>query len=181
MPFTIPGMGMFDTIYLIDDDRVQCGHGHIQRTLQTKDLDAEMSSYHLFSGRLFYQDGDQEPVKESPAVENGMLVFRTVFSARPTSLSKIIVAYTHCTECQPVLTEANGFHYSDFTTHRPWLQYELSFDDGLLTGMVSLKAETREDVREKLIYAGLLPFPDTDRIAQKHFAQLKSGRRSSIF
>lgn len=171
---------MFDTLIILEGhnpvlsgDYIKCGHGHTQRSLQTKDFDCTLSQYFLFEDWLYYQSGEAESVREKPVVEDGKLVLRTVSSAALYHFTGTIAAYTSCQECLPVLTEGRTV-FADFTTHQPWVDYEFTFKNGLLEKYHRVQAETRDDVRKKLAEDGLRPIPDEDRVAKKHFEKLKT-------
>ena len=170
-------MGMYDEIRMWDDaPQISCGQGHPQWDLQTKDMDCDLTTYHIWHGRLYEETRKDHhqlvPVEgESPGTLRLTWEGQAAFAAYTGTMA----VYTHCDQCDPVVFEddVRGWDGGVYT-RKPWVEYELKFVDGILVEATPITQETREQVAQKECRQ---PLPDTDRVAKRTIEQHREGVR----
>ena len=175
-------MGLFDSVYILDNFalKVTCGEGHPQNgELQTKDLDCGMCAYYISGSMIF---GPEEEVIDKRPIyrfeDNALVITSRPRYLRPTIEATEIIVYGNCTDCDPVVYcgSANSFR-GNVDTREPWFEYRLSINDGRVVDVRKIVAETREDLRKKMLESGLDVLPDSDRVAAKTIEQARNRRR----
>ena len=175
-------MGMFDSFYAADEEsakQIVCAAGHPQSSeLQTKDLECDMNEFYIFNRKLFKVERRGDPKKNSNIqIANEELVIEHRTYAKPCSLTKSILAYRCCKECDPIIIERDAGLWGSISERYVWNEWELFFDNGFLVRVVPVKQQTREDLRAEILKGGCdHVLDDDDRIAKKHLDQLKQGK-----
>lgn len=174
-----------DRFYLLDEvsaEKFVTADGHrwpCDRELQTKGLDADLDDYYVFQNRLYViRCGEKRaPARKAPRVDGGQLVWESVYTAAPLPLSWEGTLHAFCHLGKPVLTLQDGVGGDSVEEHWPWASWWVIFWEGTLTSVeASAAMQSRQQLREALLERGLDVLPDTDRLAQRHFALLdKAG------
>jgi len=169
-------MGCFDT-FVFYSDPPKCAHGHELKSLQTKDLGSLLRMYYVFQGQVFEQDlkagwGCQAfPATSTftPSLSGNMLVVRTTESFRAAELrQREISIYTHCDQCDPVVTENEAASWSGGVSEtQPWCEFLLTVEGNKIKEICPYRVESREDVKKKLKETGTVVLPDDDRVAKR--------------
>ena len=170
-------MGMYDSVKFFSD-KPKCGAGHEPEGWQTKDLKNDMATYYVVDGRFYghlrSEDDWQEKIVE---VDQSGIVLSLTHRSKAEVFTGSILVYTHCKKCQPVFTDVQAVWNDGLAPHEPWVEYELTFADGVLVKSEPVKLETRESMREDLTKHGLRVMPDDDRVVQKRIQQWREGKR----
>jgi hypothetical protein len=174
-------MGTFDTVHFLDN-LLLCGEGHpLDRELQTKDLGCEMASYFVLGSRFYtspvgpqrlsdwtiltpqdWQDGSTPPTPLTAA-------FSTV--VQPCRFTGTIRVYSDCDQCWPIVYyhDTPRPSYADmYHSRQPWVEWELTIEDGLIVSSNADGVETRDQVKEKLVSEGWRTLSDDDPMAIRH-------------
>ncbi len=158
-------MGMFDSIYVYgaDRERLPCAVGHLlDSEWQTKDLDESMNTYLIHNNILW--------IKERSHVE-GVIdgEFEVIkIPLRLTDLTDTLRIYTSCEVCDPVVFDRQTAGWGGRVDERkPWIEYIVQFNRGIVVDIQPVKLETREIIKDRLRKEGLLVLDDDDRIAKK--------------
>ena len=170
-------MGMYDEIRMWDDEpQISCGQGHLQWDLHTKDMDCDLTIYHIWHGRLYEETRkDHQQLMPVEGENPGTLKLRWEGQATFAAYTGTMAVYTHCDQCDPVVFEddVRGWDGGVYT-RKPWVEYELKFVDGILVEATPITQETREQVAQKEFRQ---PLPDTDRVAKRTIEQYREGAK----
>ena len=173
-------MGMYDSL-VADDPRLVCAAGHRLEDLQTKDLECDLTTYHLVGGRL-YGSGERRPTRENHehVATPEVLTIRSTTQVPHCPLTTTLRAYTHCNQCRPVLMAKNraGMAWDMIDQREPWCEYALTFQQGQLVSVEPVRVESREDIRKELIEQGQLVLEDSNPVAVRHFERMAQKGRS---
>ena len=171
-------MGMFDSIYVIDDQtaaKFLCAAGHPQNNveLQTKSLECNMDDYFVYEGQLYVNSRREREAKSEYAVTDaGLSITRTALAKR-YGINRTLVCYSQCHTCDPVVFESEHSFAGRVSERSPRVEFEVSFVDGRLAEVRPHNCETRDEIRSKLLKEGVEVLPDDDRIAKKHLELLR--------
>jgi hypothetical protein len=170
---------MYDTVIFLDG-APRCPAGHEVGSFQTKDFECQMHDYYVSGERLYSETSETEHSRHE--VNGEILTFTRTSEMRRYDFTGQVSVYGYCERCRPVLLlkeRAFGGPYGDLVDERrPWQEWRLTLDRGVVTGVEPVRNETRDDVREKLARDELkrdLILDDDERLARRHF-ELRDAR-----
>ena len=172
-------MGMFDNLILLGKsaELVVCAHGHPQEGLQTKSLECLLDDYYVYERVLYRKErAANDRLPRPRQMEEGKLILRFESEALRVAHTGVVVAYTHCEACDPIVYESETSFSGRVSDRRLWVEYELEFRDGRLVKATALSAKTREETREQMLRKGVAVLPDDDRVARRH---IEMGRKKT--
>ena len=178
----VNAMGMFDNLILLGKsaELVVCAHGHPQGALQTKSLECLLDDYYVFE-RILYRNerGNSDRVPRPRQMDEGKLILRFESEALRVAHTGIVVAYTHCEACDPIVYESQSSLSGRVSDRTVWVECELEFRDGRLVRATALSAKTREETQEQMLRDGVAVLPDDDRVARRHIEMHRKKTDSS--
>ena len=163
-------MGMFDTLIMLGKsaDVVPCAHGHPQVDLQTKSMECALGEYYVYDRVLYRKTRSAQHVPKARQLEDDKLTLRFESEALRVVHTGVVVGYTHCEECDPIVYENWTSFSGGVGDRRMWVEYELEFRDGRLMKVTALSVKTREETREQMLSDGVAVLADDDRVASRH-------------
>lgn len=165
-------MGMYDTISVKDETSpFLCLNGHGLYDLQTKDLDCDLDTYHLFENRLYLESGPRVRVTEDCKInELGRLCLISTRTFQRSLITMSISLIAGCDRCEPVLSLKESYYSGGDMVNEAkfYYDFEAIFRDGELFKVTTINHQSREDKIKELRGYGTQILPDTDVIAQKH-------------
>lgn len=166
-------MGLFDTIYFLENEAPTCKAGHPITALQTKDLEHTMASYFVVGGILF---GFPEASKKTALgpyqdwiIEGKTLAFHNQFEAKKLAWTGSFVAYSSCDRCRPALVVQPKSLYGAVREEAPWCQFGFEFEDGSLVKTDTNRSNDTLSTIARLHQQGSLVLDEDNPVAIAHW------------
>ena len=141
-------MGMFDDFaFQTPHPKIVCSMGHSVKGFQTKDFECLLDRYLVKENQLYVSRfGAADDSEHSESGE----------PLEPVSVTTTANIYTDCSQCPPVYTRQDGNELGKvwITVHRPWCEFVLFFEKGILTEVISVEQETLEHLKQKCFKLG---------------------------
>jgi hypothetical protein len=140
-------MGMFDDFdFEIPHPKVVCARGHSVKGFQTKDFECLLDKYLVKEDQLYViRFGAADDSKPSKLQEEIL---------EKSNLTLAANIYTDCSQCPAVYARQDWQHGPAqvwITEFRPWCEFIVFFENGLLTDIISVEQETVDQVRDKCL------------------------------
>jgi hypothetical protein len=175
----LTAMGLFDTILILDDGApALCPDGHRVASLQTKDLDPDMSTYLVHEGKLsrVARSSAFEEAEGGWRVEGRTAVHERRAELEPISAPLGIRAYGTCSACEPLLVRTDGRSlYGDIVDeHVIFVDFDLEFRPAEPV-QITRTSGTRDELRQDLLARGMYVLGDDEPLAIAH-RELRAAR-----
>lgn len=174
-------MGMFDTIFVLDERTLVCPEGHALRSFQTKDLEKPSMRTYLLQGDNLYL-ASPEPRADEDDVALWHIEGTRAWQVREHQLREVlpprsVLIYTTCGWCEPVLVRSDiPDVWGDIVReHGVFVDFRLTFR---VSEPISIERESgsREQLQNELRARGVFVLLDDDPLAVAH-KTLKLARR----
>ncbi len=169
-------MGLSDTLNFYQTTPVTCAAGHPVFKFQTKSFDCDMTDYFVAVDRLYQQTAIDTLTREELNQQTLVHWAGTTYAFRAGFTGDVEV-YTFCDKCQPVVFVSGNSPWGDmFRENSPWVEWTLTFDQGVVKAAKATKNQTREDIKKELVSAGEYVPADDDPLVLRHL-KLKQSKR----